>query len=241
MHKESRIWLLELKVRKNLALTTNTLILPILGTSAQKEVPSDLTCKPSLTPVKTNPCSSPLRELCNVQLFRELLGSSPNFSCWNFPVLTTGFVCFRRVPPPPSTFIHQENSSQQLLLSKKEVSASSWGCKTWIFVLWIWLQEKHLSSQERGTWPACPGKPHQCHFKQILTRTCRVHLQTNYSQKLRSEIFQSETFEKCIDMRKMQVFPGLLRNSLWPPKRQDFPPCPGCRGRKTEQQRTTSL
>lgn len=125
MHKEGRIWLLELKVRKNLALTTNTLILPILGTSAQKEVPSDLTREPNLTPLTTNPCSSPLRELHNVQLFRELLGSSPNFSSWNFPVLTTGFVCFRRVPPPPSTFIQQENSSQQLLLSKKEVSASS--------------------------------------------------------------------------------------------------------------------
>lgn len=42
-------------------------------------------------------------------------------------------------------------------------------------------------------------------------------------------------------LRKMQVFPGLLRNSLWPPKRRDFTSCPGCRGRKTERQRATSL
>lgn len=33
----------------------------------------------------------------------------------------------------------------------------------------------------------------------------------------------------------------LFRNFLWPPKRQDFTPCPRCWGRKTEQQRATSL
>lgn len=124
MLKESRIWLQESKVRKNLVFTTNTLILPILWASAQKEVSSDLPCKPSLTPLKTHPCSSPLKERYSAQPLRELLGSSPNFPSWNLPMVTTGFASEGSLPPllhsstrriPANNCSYQKKKSQQAL------------------------------------------------------------------------------------------------------------------------------
>lgn len=85
------------------------------------------------------------------------------------------------------------------------------------------LQEQHLSSQERGTWPACPGKPH--HFKQILTRASRVHLRTNYSQRLSSKYF----WEVNWYWGRCKVLLGYSQTPSWPLKSLDFTPCPSCR------------
>lgn len=108
---------------------------------------------------------------------------------WCFPVLQKGLLqpLLKELLSSPAFILHG-NSSQQLLLPKKEALASSefarpeyLHCNPAPRVTFVQPGARHLTCMPRKT------TPH--HFKRILTRTCRVHLQTNASLKLSSEYF----------------------------------------------------
>lgn len=202
-----------MKVRKNLVLTTNTVILPILWTSAQKEVSSDLTCEPSLTSLETNPCSSPLKEFYNAQPFRELLGSSPNF-----PTVAIGFASARSPLPllhsstkriPANNCPYQKKKSQQALrLQDMNICTANSAPKETL----VQPGKRHLTCLPRKA----TAMPLQTNTYENLPCTSTDQLFTKI-KKL--NFWNWIPWEMHWYWGRCKFFPGLLRNSPWPPKR----------------------
>lgn len=215
-----------MKGRKNLVLTTNTLILPILWTSAQKEVSSDLKYEPSLTSLKTNPCSSPLKELYNAQPFRELLGSSPNF-----PTVTTGLASAGTPLPllhsstgriPANNCPYQKKKSQQALrLQDMNICTVNSAPKETL----VQPGKRHLTCLPRKTTPM----PLQTNTYENLPCTSTDQLFTKI-KKL--NFWDWNPWEMHWYWGRCKFFLD-YSETLPSLQREDLTPCPGCRGRKT--------
>lgn len=122
------------------------------------------------------------------QPFGELPESSLNFPSWNLPILTKGIASAESSSPPlPSSSMgipanncsYQKKKSQQALsLQDTNICIVNPAPRATL----VQPGKRHLTCLARKT------TPH--HFKQILTRTCHVHLRINYSLKLSSEYFR---------------------------------------------------
>lgn len=145
--------------------------------------------------------------------------------------------CFSGVLLPPSRFILHGNSSQQLLLPKKEVSASSEVARH------EYLHCK--SSSKSNTCPArkeAPDLPAQENHTTPLQTNTYKNLPCTPTDQLFTKIKQWILLRNDLILRKMQVSPGLFRNSLSIQKAPGFRSLSQLqRGRKTQQQCAPSL